>query len=137
MNDWIEIKDLGLDILQWWEIVVKPGIKKLAIIRSKQMNKEKRGVLNFLLIRQAYLGRKVLMGDISKFAELRGVQMEIEAWYQTVAEKILVQSRSDEVSMNEKVRIFHHDLHKKHVRQSSILELATDGGLLEGHNQCA
>ena len=63
--------------------------------------------------------------------------MEIEAWYQKESEKILLQSRSDEVSMNEKVRIYHHDLHKKHLKRSSILKLQTEAGLVEGHEQCA
>jgi hypothetical protein len=55
MTDWKKVKELGLDVLQWWEIVVKPGVKKLAIHRSKQINKDKRGELNMLLLRQAYL----------------------------------------------------------------------------------
>ena len=39
--------------------------------------------------------------------------------------------------MSEKVRIFHHDLHKKHIKRSSIIKLQTDSGLLEGHSECA
>ena len=53
MADWREVKDLGLDVLKWWELVVKPGIKKLAIQRSKQLNKEKKGELNMILLLQA------------------------------------------------------------------------------------
>ena len=57
--------------------------------------------------------------------------------YQKESEKILIQSRSEEVSSSEKVRIDHHDLHKKHLKKSSILKLQTEFGLLEGHDQCA
>ena len=39
--------------------------------------------------------------------------------------------------MNEKVRINHHDLHKKHEKCTSILNLQTEAGLLEGHEPCA
>ena len=39
--------------------------------------------------------------------------------------------------MNEKVRIYHHDLHKKHVKRSSILKLQTEEGIIEGHAKCA
>ena len=137
MADWKQVKDLGIDVLQWWEILVKPGVRKLAIQRSKQLNKEKRGELNLLLLRQAYLARKLQDGDLGKFSELRCVQVEIQSWYEKESEKILLQSRSDEVSMNEKVRIYHHDLHRKHLKRSSILKLQTDGGLMEGHEQCA
>ena len=131
------MKDLGLATLEWWEIVVKPGVRKLALQRSKELNQERRGILNLLLIQQAYLGRKLLEGNFRQYTELRCVQMEIEEWYQKQSEKILLQSRSLEVSMSEKVRIFHHDLHKKHMKRTSILKLQTDEGLLEGHSECA
>ena len=137
MADWKEVKELGLDVLQWWEILVKPGIRKLAMQRSKELNREKRGELNLLLLRQAYLARKLQSGDLKLYAELRCVQVEIEAWYQKESEKVLLQSRSDEVCMNEKVRIFHHDLHKKHLKRSSILKLLTESGIVEGHDECA
>ena len=50
MLDWQEVNDLGLDVLTWWELMVKPGIKKLAIQRSKEINRERRGELNLLLL---------------------------------------------------------------------------------------
>ena len=137
MADWKEIKDLGLEVLQWWELVVKPGIKKLAIQRSKELNRDKRGQLNLLLIQQAYLANKLQQGEFHRLAELRFIQLEIVQWYRQESEKVLLQSRSDEISMNEKVRIYHHDLRKKHLKRSSILKLQTEHGLIEGHDQCA
>ena len=50
MLDWQEVHDLGLDILTWWEVLVKPGIKKLALQRSKELNRERRGELNLLFL---------------------------------------------------------------------------------------
>jgi hypothetical protein len=137
MQDWKEVKDLGLEVLKWWELLVKPGIKKLAIQRSKELNWDKKGELNLLLIRQAYLARRLQGGELYRCGELRSVQVQIEEWYQKESEKILIQSRSDEVSSNERVRIYHHDLHKKHLKRSSILKLETENGLLEGHSECA
>ena len=55
MLAWEDIRLEGLPTLTWWEMIVKPGIRKLAMTRSKEMNKEKREELNFLLIHQAYL----------------------------------------------------------------------------------
>ena len=95
MADWKEVKELGLDILVWWELIVKPGIKKLAIHRSKELNREKHGQLNLLLLRQAYLANKLMQGDFSQYTELRCVQVDIEAWYQQESEKVILQSRSD------------------------------------------
>ena len=40
-------------------------------------------------------------------------------------------------SLIEEVRIFHHGLHKKYIRQSSILKLDTGSEILEGHENCA
>ena len=137
MKDWKELQDLGLDVLTWWELVVKPGIKKLAIHRGKEINREKRGELNLLLLRQSYLARKLQLGDLRKLSELRGVQAQIENWYKKESEKVILQSRSDEISSNETVRIYHHELHKKHVKRSSILKLQSENGLLEGHQECA
>ena len=82
MADWREVKNLELEVLEWWEIIVKPGIKKLAIQRSKQLNSEKKGELNMLLLRQAYLARKLQAGDLSQFTELRCVQVQIKSWYE-------------------------------------------------------
>ena len=48
-----------------------------------------------------------------------------------------MQARSGEVDTNEKVRIYHHELHKKHIKRSSILKLQTDDGMKEGHDKCA
>ena len=76
MKNGVLISKLGLEVLQWWGLVVKPGIKKLAIQRSKELNKEKKGELN-ISIRQAYLGRKLLGSDFSQYAEPRAVQVAI------------------------------------------------------------
>ena len=37
----------------------------------------------------------------------------------------------------EQTRIYHHELHQKRIKRTSILRLQTDDGLLEGHNLCA
>ena len=137
MLDWQEVNDLGLDVVTWWELLVKPGIKKLAIQRSKEINRERRGELNLLLLRQAYLTRHLQLGQLSKLGELRAVQMEIEQWFERESKKVILQSRSDEISRSENVRIYHHDLHKKSMKRSSILKLQTEHGLLEGHDECA
>ena len=137
MLDWQEVCDLGLDILTWWEVLVKPGIRKLALQRSKEMNREKRGELNLLLLRQAYLTKLLQNGDLDKLGELRIVQQAVEGWYERESQKVILQAKVDDVQQNEKVRIYHHDLHKKSMKRSSILKLETEKGVLEGHKLCA
>jgi hypothetical protein len=43
MADWQNIKAFGMNTLLWWEAVVKPGIRKLGMLRGRQMSKDKRG----------------------------------------------------------------------------------------------
>ena len=40
----IQVKNQGVDVLIWWENLVKPGVKKLAMVRGKEMNRERRGI---------------------------------------------------------------------------------------------
>ena len=42
MKDWKNVLQEGLDVLRWWELIVKPGIRRIAIERSKTLNHEKK-----------------------------------------------------------------------------------------------
>ena len=134
---WYKIRLAGLDILPWWEVVVKPGLKKLLIQRGKELNQERSGKLNLLLLKQAYYVSKLQQGDSSKLSELKQTQLEIQMWYESECEKVKLQARSDEMDSSEKVRIYHHELHAKHIKKSSILKLVTENGTIEGHDECA
>jgi hypothetical protein len=69
MLKWQEFRQAGLQVLDWWELIVKPGIKRLAIIRSKEIKKQQRGKLNMLLLKQSYYTRKLQEGELgSSFA---------------------------------------------------------------------
>ena len=54
---------------------MKPGIRKLAITRSKELNKERWSELNPLLLRQAYLKRKVHNGNMRNISKLKAIQL--------------------------------------------------------------
>ena len=136
MIGWQRVKSFGLDTLQWWEIIVKPGIRKLAQHRSKDLIKLKKGELNLLLVRQAFLNKKVKMGQLHMLGELRTVHQQIQLWYQRASDKVKDQSRATEFQSSEKVTIYHHEIHKKLIKKSSILKLETPSGLVEGHDAC-
>ena len=141
MEEWKGIREEGLPVLTWWEIVVKPGIRRIAISRSKEINQDRRSRLNFLLLRQAYLVKKIQINHAERWpvwiAELVQIQEQIQAWYRDIAEKVQHQSRKREFQMSEQTRIYHHEIHQKHHRRSSILKLKTGSGILEGHSACA
>ena len=137
MVGWKNIKAFGMSTLPWWELVVKPGIKKLGILRGRQMAKDSRSELNLLLVRQAYLNKKIKLGQADKLAELRTVHGLIQGWYQKQCEKIKNQSRASEFQDSEKVTIYHHEIQQKKIINSAILKLQTVDGLVDGHEQCA
>ena len=136
MDTWQSVRSFGLEVLPWWENLVKPGVKKLLIMRGKEIKQERLGALNLLMLRQAYLERKVQSGQGERLGELRQVQSDIHQWHTMECEKVKLQSRSDEVNTNESVRIYHHELHAPHIKKSSILKLQTEQGLLLGHDAC-
>ena len=85
MEEWEMVQMEGLPILSWWEIIVKPGIVKIAKERSKEMNTDQRSVLNLLLLRQAYLMKKIKHSKSAEWSDklhlLLTVQSQIQAWY--------------------------------------------------------
>ena len=123
MIKWRVIRSRGLEILPWWELIVKPGIKKLAITRGKEIRKQTRRVLNMLLIKQTYFTDKLQAGNQDILGQLRETQDRINEWYEEESNKIVIQSRIDDFQESEKVRIYHHEQHRKLIKRSSILKL--------------
>ena len=77
------------------------------------------------------------MGDTWRLAELKSVHTSIDNWYSREANKIKYQSQIDEHQSEETVRIYHHELHRKQIRRSTILRLDTPTESLLGHRACA
>ena len=123
--------------LRWWEKLVKPGIKRIALQRNREINKEKREKLNLLILQQTYLTSKLQNGESYRITELNQVHHQISEYFRKESEKIQHQSRAHEFQANEKTTIYHHELHKKKIKKCSILKLQTNNGLLEGHSECA
>ena len=106
MLEWQRVKEAGANMMLWWELLVKPGVKSLLIERGKEMNKERSGQLNLLMIQLAYLNRKVQQGALNRLTELLHVKALINEWHAQECEKIKIQSRIDEVETPELVRIY-------------------------------
>ena len=66
---------------------------------------ERKEVLNLLLIRQAYLTKKLQHGIRNKLGELKEVHLLIEAWYQQESEKVQYQSKVEEFQSNERTTL--------------------------------
>ena len=81
METWQSVRSFGLDVLTWWENLVKPGIKKLAQHRSRELNRLSKEKLNLIRSRQGYLNSKIMMGETWRLADLKSVHSSIELWY--------------------------------------------------------
>ena len=127
----------GADLLVWRQYLVKNGIKHLAKTRGKELKKEQLGKLNILKVRQAYLASKINEGYTPLLTQLIEVKLEISQWYENESKSIILKSRARDINENEKVRIYHHGLHAKFLKKSSILKLQTPSGIVEGHDACA
>ena len=137
MIKWKEVKNFGLDTLTWWELIVKPGLKRVAMERDKEIKSERRGALNLLYIRQAYLVKKLHSDrSLTNYTELNHTQALICRWFEEESSKIQIQTRRDEFAPSEVTRIYHHELHKQFIKKSIIEKLDTEEGLLYGHDKC-
>ena len=84
IQSWDRVKNFQgeeTDTLLWWEMLVKPGIKKIGITRSKEINREQREELTLLLLRQVNLVKKIQQGQVGRLGELKTVHLLIEKWY--------------------------------------------------------
>ena len=51
MREWNEVRNFVVPVLLWWEQLVKPGVRKLALNRNRELNKERKSLLNLLTLR--------------------------------------------------------------------------------------
>ena len=63
--------------------------------------------------------------------------MRISAWYGEESEKITLMSRSKDINLNKKVRVYHHSLHMQFRKRTSITKLESPQGIVTSHNACA
>ena len=79
---WEEVRSYGADILLWWENIIKPGIRKLASKRGREIKKGVKEELNLLRLRQIYLNRKISICQSWHLPDLRNIHEMINRWYE-------------------------------------------------------
>ena len=79
--------------------------------------------------------RKVQGGHYHRLGELFNIQQQIESWHKQECQKIKLQARSEELNKSESVRIYHHELHKRKIKRTSITKLDTGSQILIGHKE--
>ena len=111
--------------------MVKPGVRNIAIERSIELNRENKGTLNLLLIKQAYYSKKIRseLYNVDLQAKLKQTQTQICEWYIIQSKKIQDQSRAQEFLTAENTRLYYHEIHKSSIKRNSILKLETEAAL--------
>ena len=77
--------------------MVKPGIKEVAILKTKEFNKSRAGKLNMLFLKQIYFNKLAQYGDINAKIQLKLISLEIKEWFTEEAESILLHINMQEI----------------------------------------
>ena len=77
----------------------------------------------------------MVTGHYHRLGELFNIQQQIVSWHKQECQKIKLQARSEELNKSESVRIYHHELHKRKIKRTSITKLDTDSQILIGHKE--
>ena len=125
------------DILDWWEFMIKPGIRRIAIKYSRIINKRKNGRLNLLLLKQIHFCKMLRSGKNEFYVKLKSINLEIKNYYEEEAKSIQLLINMRDVSESEKTNIFHHSLHRKKIQKSAIIKIQEEGNIFLGHKACS
>ena len=79
LDKWTATKNkFNYNTVDWWESVVKPGIKNIAITFTRSHNKSKYRELNMLYLKQKYFLNKVNEGNTEVLTNLNLINLEIK-----------------------------------------------------------
>ena len=68
------------NLIEWWEWVVKPGIKEEAVLKTREINKSSSGKLNMLFAKQIFYHKLALNGEMNESMQLKLTNIEINEW---------------------------------------------------------
>ena len=134
-QEWLLMKD-DLSPTFWWEHVVKPGIKALALSREKESNLKRRRKLAALQLRLSYHVRALKKCAPEHFvaclSKLENVKAEMQSFYQKRAKIILLQNRAEIFDMSDATKLYHYESLDRYVLKSEIKKIEVNGRIYEG-----
>ena len=137
-QEWHLMKD-DLSPTFWWEHVVKPGIKALALSREKEINLKRRRKLAALQLRLSYHVRALKKCAPEHFviclSKLENVKAEMQSFYLERAKIILMQNRAEVFDMSDETKIYHYESLANYFTKSEIKEIECDGRIHKGQNE--
>ena len=127
---WLRLKE-GLSPTFWWENVFKKEVKRIAVLREKEMNSQKCRELAALQLKLSYyLGKlksSVLQEEsIFWMARFESAKENLNAFYKARAKIILHQNRAEEFDLSDNTKIYHFESLNKYIEGSAIKKLEVD-----------
>ena len=134
---WLQSLTGDTNILDWWDNVFKRRLKSLMIEHSSIMTRQRRGVINLLNLQLSHATTN-LMSDRSSivYAEYESIKLKINNWYQEESKNLLLRCKARDIDESESATIYHHQMHQKRFKRSSLLKLDTPEGMKIGHTEC-
>ena len=108
------------NILDWWEYLVKPKIRDIAIFHSREINKSKTGHLNLLILKQLHFSKMVRLGNQDFEVQLKSTNVDIKNYFEEEAKSLQLLINMRDITESEKTNIYHHSLHRKKVQRAFI-----------------
>ena len=135
--EWLVLKD-GLSPTFWWENIVKPGIKDIALSREKEINEQRRRKIAALQLRLTYhlraLKKCAPQDFVQCVSKLENVKAEMKSFYHERAKIILMQNKSEVFDMSDETKLYHYQSLDNYVTKSEIKKIEIDGCIYEGQN---
>ena len=120
---WLDMKEYFSPVYLWEE-VIKPGIKKIAIAREKQINKERKQELEALQLKlDFHLSNLKDSNDQSYSDHLTSYELakkNLHDFYQKRAKIILYQNRAEIFEMSDTTKIYHFESLSKYIKQTNF-----------------
>ena len=123
MNTYNEILENGVNVLLWWESLVKPGIIEIAIQRKRKIKENSMQCINLLNMLQGQYTSNLLKGIEGSYENLIKINQEIQEWYQLKCQIAVQQFKHDEICQSEKIRIYHLAENKRILKRTSMVKI--------------
>ena len=136
--NWLSLQE-GLCPIFWWEEVVKPGIRSIALSRERELNAQRRRKIAALQFRMSFHLKRLKTSSAENLAanisNLERIKAEIKEFYQERAKIIIRQNKTEEFDMSDSTKLYHYESHKNYMKESKMEKLEVDGCIYEGQDE--
>ena len=133
---WLRLKE-GLRPTFWWENVFKKELKRIAILREKEINNQRNRELAALQLKLSYFLGKLKSSilhdqNVLWMTKFQTAKDNLNAFYKARAKIILYQNRAEEFDLTDVTKIYHYESLNNYIEGSTIKKLEVDRVIYEG-----